>query len=101
MKKLMIAIALAVPTVSACAPPIESVSTRIDAVSSVRLINATDGDLLIIGDHSRSAIDGVATIDVEDGWHEVSVIRNGSEFVTRRVFVQDGTQRVIDLAKQP
>ncbi|EDL49084.1 hypothetical protein [Erythrobacter sp. SD-21] len=101
MKKLMIAIALTLPAVSACAPPIESVSTRIDAVSSVHLINGSDGDLLIVGDHSRSVVDGVASIDVEDGWHEVTVTRNGSEFVTRRVFVQDGTRRVIDLSKQP
>lgn len=98
MKKLIAAAILASPIVASCAPPIESVSTRIDTISTVSLINAADDVVLEIDDRRASPVDGNATLQVSDGWHEVRIFNNGREVHSRRVFVQDGTERIIDFA---
>ena len=96
MMKNLIPALLATAALSACAPPIESVSTRISEASSIKLINAPDGTYLRTDGQSSVANKGTAVLKVSDGWHDVSVEHHGVVELRRRVFVQDGSVKVID-----
>lgn len=98
MKKALMACSLALVGTVGCAPPIESVSTRIDIASVVQLINAPDGATLSIGEEAADAEDGIAMLSVPDGWHDVAVYTGGRLAFSRRVFVQDGSRKVIDFS---
>ena len=95
MKKLIFAAPALL--LAACVGPIESQSARVDTISSVALQNAPEGAVLAIGS-SRVMVDddGMASINVPDGWHEAEVLMNGRSIITRRVFVQDGSAKIID-----
>ena len=86
------------PLATSCAPPIESVSTRLDEASSVKIINAPNGAELRINGRSAIVEDNVGVLNVADGWHDLTVWQDGRSILNQRVFVQDGTQRVIDLS---
>lgn len=84
--------------VSACAGPIETRSTRAVTPSSVELVNAPEGAILRVGNEQAIVRQGVANLAVADGWHDVTVLTNGGARLSRRVFVQDGSVKVIDFA---
>lgn len=90
-------IALAL-TAQACAGPIETKSTRLTTPSSVELINAPSGAVLSIGGRQVPVTKGRAALPVADGWHDVMITVGGQEAFSRRVFVQDGSAKVIDFS---
>lgn len=85
-------------TLGACSHPIERNMTRSSLSSSVLLIDAPAGAVLSVeGRQATADSDGKATLAVNDGWHDVAVISDSRTIHSERIFVQDGTQRVIDL----
>lgn len=98
MNKPIFALTFTAPIflVAACVGPLETQSTRFDTPSSVALQNAPDGAVLAIGS-TRAVVDGgMASINVADGWHDAQVLLDGRAVITRRIFVQDGTAKIID-----
>jgi hypothetical protein len=99
MIKFILPAALAAISLSGCTvPEVKSATTRSAAVSTISLVNAPDSAVFVVGDQRVSVRKGGALLSVSDGWHEVSIIRDGRTLKTTRVFVQDGTDRVIDFS---
>jgi hypothetical protein len=81
-----------------CVGPIETKATRLTAPSSIELINAPSGAVLLADGRQVQVTKGSAVLPVSDGWHDVTVKVEGQEALTRRVFVQDGSAKVIDFS---
>lgn len=83
--------------VGACAGPIDSQSSRVDTISSIAVQNAPEGAILAVGSfRTRVDAEGIASVNVPDGWHDAEVLMNGRPVITRRVFVQDGSAKIIE-----
>lgn len=98
MNTLKLAGIVLVFATQACVGPIETKSTRLTMPSSIELINAPSGAVLSVGGRQVSVTKGSALLPVADGWHDVKVTVAGADALTRRVFVQDGSAKVIDFA---
>jgi hypothetical protein len=90
-------IALAL-TAQACAGPIETKSTRLATPSSIELINAPSGAVLSVAGRQVPVSKGSALLEVADGWQDVKIMVGGQEALSRRIFVQDGSVKVIDFS---
>ncbi|QVM84147.1 MULTISPECIES: hypothetical protein [Novosphingobium] len=66
--------------------------------SAVEVIDAPKGALVVI-DEKAVPVDskGRALISVQDGWHDVDVMSGGDVVHHQRVFLQDGSHKIIDL----
>ena len=84
--------------VSACQhTPVHNLS-RGTLASAIQLIDAPAGAVLSAEGLSATADeDGAARLVVADGWHDVKVTQGGTQIHSERIFVQDGSARVIDL----
>jgi hypothetical protein len=83
---------------AACSHTAEHSVTRGSASSSIVVVDAPVGAVLQVEDRTATADDeGELRLAVSDGWHEVHVFSGGRTIHSERIFVQDGTRRVIDL----
>lgn len=98
MNNLKIAGVVLALAAQACAGPIETKSTRLTTPSSIELINAPAGAVLSVGGRQVPVTKGGALLPVSDGWHDVEVTVGGQEALSRRIFVQDGSVKVIDFS---
>jgi len=96
--RYVVAIAALATFISGCGLTPRHHLTRGVGTSSILLIDAPAGSVLQVGDLSAgTGEDGEARLAVGDGWHEVRVVSRGREIHSERIFVQDGSRRVIDL----
>jgi len=98
MNTLKLAGIVLVLATQACVGPIETKSTRLTTPSSIELINAPPGAVLSVGGRQVSVAKDGARLPVADGWHDVKVSVGGQETLSDRIFVQDGSVKVIDLS---
>lgn len=83
---------------SACGHAPKHTLSRGNVASSVRLIDAPIGAILQSGNIAvRVDRKGEARLTLKDGWHDVLVFIGEQQIHSERVFLQDGTQKTIDL----
>lgn len=96
MIKNFAALLMSTMIVGACAAPeVESSNTRSSQASTVSVINAPDGAILSAGGREAYVSKGTATLALPDGWHDVE-LRYAGERKTQRIFVQDGTKKILN-----
>ncbi|WP_203226107.1 hypothetical protein [Novosphingobium pentaromativorans] len=71
---------------------------RSAAVSSVEVRDAPAGATVQVGDTAVRADDkGRAQLALADGWHDLYVFSGQKQIHHQRIFLQDGSRKVIDL----
>jgi hypothetical protein len=89
---------LAAALVAGCGTTAKHNLTRGDAASSIRVIDAPAGATVQAGELAVRADDkGEARLVLSDGWHVLYVFDGQTKIHEERVFLQDGSQKLIDL----
>jgi hypothetical protein len=90
--------ALAVILISGCGTTAKHSLNRGKVASAIRIIDAPAGATIQAGGLAvRADQNGEARLVLEDGWHELYVFDGSLQIYTERVFLQDGSQKLIDL----
>jgi hypothetical protein len=82
---------------SACGMSPKHLNTRGHDASSVKVINLPLGTQVSVGGRTYEAdARGVVLSSLPDGWYDLSIMSDRRVVANHKIFLQDGTQKVID-----
>lgn len=83
---------------AACGLDAKHSLNRASPVSQLIVVDAPVGaEVRVDNQLVRVSSEGRLEMPLSDGWHEVTILDSGAKIHSEKVFIQDGSRKIIDL----